>query len=161
MSRIGRKPIDVPSTVTVTIEPEVVRVSGPRGNLEERKNRDIEVSQENGTLTVTRKQATLGYTGSLFWSTGSATATTASVTLQAQVTALQPGQPVDLSEINAQLATRPYSYPIPYPVPRPYPVYPRPWPYPYWRTGLSNTAASYTPAMSAKQPLAIAQSSSC
>src|SRR5690242_8401140 len=54
MSRIGRKPIDVPSTVTVTIEPEVVRVSGPRGNLEERKSRDIGVSQENGTLTVTR-----------------------------------------------------------------------------------------------------------
>ena len=54
MSRIGRKPIDVPSTVTVTVEPEVVRVSGPRGNLEERKNRDIAVTQEDGVLTVTR-----------------------------------------------------------------------------------------------------------
>jgi len=54
MSRIGRKPIDVPSTVTVTIEPEVVRVSGPRGNLAERKSRDIGVSQDDGVLTVTR-----------------------------------------------------------------------------------------------------------
>ena len=31
MSRIGRKPIPVPDTVTVTIEPELVRVHGPRG----------------------------------------------------------------------------------------------------------------------------------
>jgi large subunit ribosomal protein L6 len=39
MSRIGKKPIPVPSSVTVTVEPEVVRVAGPRGTLEERKNR--------------------------------------------------------------------------------------------------------------------------
>ena len=54
MSRIGKKPIDVPSTVTVTVEPEVVRVSGPRGNLEERKNRSIEVVQEDGQVLVRR-----------------------------------------------------------------------------------------------------------
>ena len=54
MSRIGKKPIDVPSTVTVTVEAEVVRVSGPRGNLEERKNRSIEVVQEDGQLLVKR-----------------------------------------------------------------------------------------------------------
>src|SRR5688500_453423 len=54
MSRIGKKPIDVPSTVTVTVEAEVVRVSGPRGNLEERKNRSIEVTQEDGQLLVKR-----------------------------------------------------------------------------------------------------------
>ena len=54
MSRIGKKPIDLPSTVTVTIEPEIVRVNGPRGNLEERKNRAIEVVQEDGQLLVKR-----------------------------------------------------------------------------------------------------------
>src|SRR5919112_1049754 len=54
MSRIGKKPIPVPSTVTVTVEPEVVRVTGPRGNLEERKNRAIEVVQEDGQLLVKR-----------------------------------------------------------------------------------------------------------
>ena len=54
MSRIGKKPIPVPGSVTVTVEPEVVRVSGPRGNLEERKNRAIEVVQENGELLVKR-----------------------------------------------------------------------------------------------------------
>jgi large subunit ribosomal protein L6 len=54
MSRIGRKPIPVPDTVTVTIEPEIVRVAGPRGNLEERKARVIEVTQEDGQLLVKR-----------------------------------------------------------------------------------------------------------
>ena len=33
MSRIGSKPIPVPTGVTVSIEPEVVRVNGPRGEL--------------------------------------------------------------------------------------------------------------------------------
>ena len=53
MSRIGRKPIPVPATVTVTIEPEVVRVAGPRGELSERVHRDITVAQEDGELVVT------------------------------------------------------------------------------------------------------------
>ena len=50
MSRIGKKPIPVPTGVNVTIEPEVVRVAGPRGDLEERKNRAIEVRQEGEEL---------------------------------------------------------------------------------------------------------------
>src|SRR5690349_13935156 len=54
MSRIGKKPIPIPSGVTVTIEPEVVRVAGPRGDLSERKNRSIEVKEEDGTLLITR-----------------------------------------------------------------------------------------------------------
>jgi large subunit ribosomal protein L6 len=54
MSRIGRKPIPVPSSVTVSIEPEVVRVNGPRGELFERVHRDITVEQNDGELLVTR-----------------------------------------------------------------------------------------------------------
>ena len=54
MSRIGKKPIPLPTGVNVTIEPEVVRVDGPRGDLEERKNRSIEVRQEGEELLVTR-----------------------------------------------------------------------------------------------------------
>ena len=54
MSRIGRKPIPVPETVTVTIEPELVRVHGPRGELSERVHRDITVAQEDANLVVTR-----------------------------------------------------------------------------------------------------------
>ena len=54
MSRIGRKPIPVPDGVTVTIEPEAVHVSGPKGSLSERVNRDIGVAQNDGEINVTR-----------------------------------------------------------------------------------------------------------
>ena len=54
MSRIGRKPIPVPDGVSVKVEPEAVHVTGPRGSLTERKNRDIGVEQEDGQLLVTR-----------------------------------------------------------------------------------------------------------
>ena len=54
MSRIGKKPIPIPTGVTVTIEPEVVRVAGPRGDLQERKNRSIDVTQEGEEILVTR-----------------------------------------------------------------------------------------------------------
>src|ERR1700739_3115009 len=48
MSRIGRQPIPVPSGVTVTIEPELVTVKGPNGELSERISRDISVEQTAG-----------------------------------------------------------------------------------------------------------------
>jgi large subunit ribosomal protein L6 len=54
MSRIGRKPIPVPTGVTVTIDPEVVRVHGPKGELSERIPRDITVVQEGEEINVTR-----------------------------------------------------------------------------------------------------------
>jgi large subunit ribosomal protein L6 len=54
MSRIGRQPIPVPAGVTVAIEPELVTVNGPKGELRERINRDITVEQIDGVLRVTR-----------------------------------------------------------------------------------------------------------
>jgi large subunit ribosomal protein L6 len=54
MSRIGKQPIPLPTGVEVAIEPEVVRVSGPRGSLEERKPRDIAVEKNDGEVVVTR-----------------------------------------------------------------------------------------------------------
>src|ERR1700691_2823318 len=54
MSRIGRQPIPVPAGVTVSIEPEEVRVNGPKGELAERVHRDIGVTQEGDQLVVTR-----------------------------------------------------------------------------------------------------------
>jgi large subunit ribosomal protein L6 len=45
MSRIGRQPIPLPSGVTVTVEPELVTVKGPKGELSERISRDITVAQ--------------------------------------------------------------------------------------------------------------------
>src|ERR687889_2863736 len=54
MSRIGKQPIPLPTGVEVSIEPEIVRVSGPRGSLEERKPRDIGVEKDDGNVVVTR-----------------------------------------------------------------------------------------------------------
>ena len=54
MSRIGRKPIPVPAGVTVSIEPELVRVNGPKGELTERIPRDIAVEQDGEELLVKR-----------------------------------------------------------------------------------------------------------
>ena len=48
MSRIGRQPIPLPSGVTVTIEPELVTVKGPNGQLSERISRDMTVEQTSG-----------------------------------------------------------------------------------------------------------------
>ncbi len=54
MSRIGRKPIDVPSGVDIAIKPELVTVKGPKGELSERIHRDMTVSLESNLITVSR-----------------------------------------------------------------------------------------------------------
>ena len=54
MSRIGKKPIPVPTSVTVSVEPQLVRVNGPKGELTERIPRDITVAQEGEELIVKR-----------------------------------------------------------------------------------------------------------
>ncbi len=54
MSRIGRKPITVPAGVEIKIEPELVTVKGPKGELSERISRDMTVQQDGETLTVER-----------------------------------------------------------------------------------------------------------
>jgi large subunit ribosomal protein L6 len=54
MSRIGRQPIPVPAGVTVSIESELVRVNGPKGELSERVNRDMKIEQADDQIVVTR-----------------------------------------------------------------------------------------------------------
>ena len=54
MSRIGRKPIPVPTGVDVEIGRGTVTVKGPNGTLSERVNQDMTVALEDGQLIVTR-----------------------------------------------------------------------------------------------------------
>jgi len=54
MSRIGRMPITVPAGVTVNIDGEKVRVSGPLGELSRSLSPAMNVSLEGETLTVSR-----------------------------------------------------------------------------------------------------------
>src|SRR6185312_10088801 len=54
MSRIGRKPVDVPDAVTVSIAPGNIAVKGPKGELTQTFSQDMTVSQEDGTILVAR-----------------------------------------------------------------------------------------------------------
>jgi large subunit ribosomal protein L6 len=54
MSRIGRKPIDVPSGVLVSIDPGRVTVSGPKGELRQQLPLRIKVERSGDEIVVTR-----------------------------------------------------------------------------------------------------------
>ena len=54
MSRIGNRKIEVPSSVTVTIENGVVTVKGPKGELSLKLNENITVTQNENQLVVAR-----------------------------------------------------------------------------------------------------------
>ncbi len=56
MSRIGKLPISLPKGVTVTVDANnLVVVKGPKGTLSQEVNPDIQIKQEAGVLTFTRK----------------------------------------------------------------------------------------------------------
>jgi large subunit ribosomal protein L6 len=54
MSRIGKRPIEVPGGVTVQVEPGRVAVSGPLGSLQQEVPQRMEIAQAEGVVTVTR-----------------------------------------------------------------------------------------------------------
>ena len=54
MSRIGKKPIAIPTGVTVTVKDSVVTVKGPKGELSQEVDRDIEVKVEGAEIIVAR-----------------------------------------------------------------------------------------------------------
>jgi large subunit ribosomal protein L6 len=55
MSRIGKLPIKLPQGVTITVKPDnTIVVKGPKGELSQAVDPDIQVEVENGILQVTR-----------------------------------------------------------------------------------------------------------
>ena len=54
MSRIGKAPIALPAGVTVTVKDNVVTVKGPKGELSQAINPDLEVKVEDNHVIVTR-----------------------------------------------------------------------------------------------------------
>jgi len=54
MSRIGKRPIEVPSGVTVTVDPGRVTVHGPKGELRQVVPQRIAIAQDGETIVVTR-----------------------------------------------------------------------------------------------------------
>jgi large subunit ribosomal protein L6 len=54
MSRIGKRPIDIPAGVSVSLSPGRVMVNGPLGELSQQVPRRIGVEQQDAALLVTR-----------------------------------------------------------------------------------------------------------
>src|SRR3989441_9626302 len=54
MSRIGRKPIELPAGVNVSIDPGRVMVNGPLGELQQQVSPRMKVTHADGTITVER-----------------------------------------------------------------------------------------------------------
>ena len=54
MSRVGKKPISIPSGVTVTISDSEMEVKGPKGTLKTPIPAGVSFKQEDGTLTAER-----------------------------------------------------------------------------------------------------------
>ncbi len=54
MSRVGKLPIQVPSGVTITVDPDFVTVTGPKGTLKQFTMPGVTVVAEGDQVTVTR-----------------------------------------------------------------------------------------------------------
>lgn len=54
MSRIGKSPIEIPAGVTVQVKDNVVTVKGPKGELSQAVNPELEVKVEGGKIEVLR-----------------------------------------------------------------------------------------------------------
>ncbi len=54
MSRVGKKPIEIPSEVTITLNGSDVTVKGPKGELSRAFHQDMKFELEDNVLTVVR-----------------------------------------------------------------------------------------------------------
>ena len=58
MSRIGKKPVTVPSGVTATVDGQTVKMKGPKGQLQFIVHDDVDVKFENGQVRVAPRSET-------------------------------------------------------------------------------------------------------
>jgi len=54
MSRVGKKPIEIPAGVTVTLDNDHVTVKGPKGELSRTFHSDIEIKIEENVINISR-----------------------------------------------------------------------------------------------------------
>jgi large subunit ribosomal protein L6 len=54
MSRVGKKPIELPTGVTLTLDNSTVTVKGPKGELTRTFNPEIGITVEENVVTITR-----------------------------------------------------------------------------------------------------------
>ena len=58
MSRIGKKPVPVPSGVTANVEGQTVKVKGPKGALQVFVHDDVAVTMDKGSVTLVPRHET-------------------------------------------------------------------------------------------------------
>jgi large subunit ribosomal protein L6 len=58
MSRVGKRPVTIPSGVTATVEGQTVKMKGPKGQLQFIAHDDVEVKFENGQVKVAPRYET-------------------------------------------------------------------------------------------------------
>lgn len=119
MSRIGKKSIPLPKGVTVTVEGNVVKVKGPKGELQRTVHPELKVALENNELTVsrpsdeTRHKALHGLTRTLVANMVEGTSTGFRKTLEL----VGVGYKAEARPYGLQLALG-YSHPIEYKAPK-------------------------------------------
>ncbi len=118
MSRIGKKPIPVPKTVTATVDGQKVTVKGPKGQLSLTLIEDVAVKLEDGAIVVSprndtkRARSMWGMSRSLVENL--VHGTTAGFTRTLEITGVGYRAAMDGKSLKLQLG---YSHDVMYPVP--------------------------------------------
>ena len=58
MSRIGKRPVTIPSGVTASVDGQTVKMKGPKGQLQFMVHDDVEVKLDKNIVTVTPRVET-------------------------------------------------------------------------------------------------------
>lgn len=58
MSRVGKRPIEIPDKVDITVDGQTVRVKGPQGELERTVSEVVDVRVDDGEVIVERRDDT-------------------------------------------------------------------------------------------------------
>jgi large subunit ribosomal protein L6 len=119
MSRIGKKPVDVPAGVKVSISDDnTVSVEGPKGKLTQSFHRDMVVKQDDGMIVVDRPsedrfyRALHGLTRALL--ANMVTGVTEGFEKKLRVVGVGYRAQIQGKQLNMQLG---YSHPVNYPIP--------------------------------------------
>ena len=117
MSRVGKKPIAIPSGVKINIQGNVVAVEGPKGKLQSSIPAGIRLEQKDGTLVAIResedKAALHGLTRALV--ANNVEGVTKGWSKDIEIVGI--GYRAELKGKNTVVFTLGYSHPIEYPLP--------------------------------------------
>ncbi len=116
MSRVGKKPISIPSGVTITVNPGELEVKGPKGTLTAPVPNGISFSQEDGVLTAERENDKLSAKHGLARALANNAVVGVTEGFSQQMDVVGVGYKVDVSG-NKLVFALGYSHPVEYPLP--------------------------------------------